>query len=192
MRALNLLHHPSLAREQKVFHRWWTSAAGLLVGTSLAWGWQQWLVLETVRLQQAQNHWQEALRTRQQQTQQAANLQSQVRRQAEQAAQLKQITAHQQAWTSLHDSLLQEARLHSLRLVRLQSEAEHIELHGTMNRPEAMAQVRQSLSAQWPQPLVLKNMALGPAEEVNFVWQARWPQAQGLVPPPARTQAAKP
>ncbi len=192
MRALNLLRHPSLAREQKVFHRWWTSLAGLLVGTSLAWGWQQWLGWETARLRQAQNHLQEALRTRQQQANEAVKQQSQVRRHAEQMAQIKQIAEHQQVWLRLHEGLEQEARNRGLRLVRLQSEAEQIELHGTMSRPDVMAQVRQSLSAQWPQPLVLTSMALGPAEEVHFVWQARWPQAPGVVSPPVRTQGAKP
>ena len=34
MRALNLLHYPSLARQQKVFHRWWSSLAGLLLGVA--------------------------------------------------------------------------------------------------------------------------------------------------------------
>lgn len=93
---------------------------------------------------------------------------------------------------TLYESLEHEARNGGLRLVRLQSEADQIELQGTMNRADAMAQVWQSLSAQWPQPLALTSMTLGPVEEVNFVWKARWPQAQGVVSPPARPQVTKP
>lgn len=192
MRALNLLRYPSLAREQKIFHRWWTSLAGLLVGTSVAWAWQQWLGLETAQLKQTESHLQEALRTRQQQAQETGQQQSQWRRHSEQWAQLKQIAEHQQAWMTLYESLEHEARNRGLRLVRLQSEADQIELQGTMNRADAMAQVWQSLSAQWPQPLALTSMTLGPVEEVNFVWKARWPQAQGVVSPPARPQVTKP
>ncbi len=193
MRALNLLHHPGLARQHKVFHRWWSGLAGFLVGTSLAWGWQQWLLIETSQLQSEQSRLQGALRAQQQQAQEAARQQTRLRGQAEQARQLQQIAEHQHTWVSLHDSLQQEAKDRGLRLVRLQSEAEKIELHGSMKRVDAVSEVRQSLSAQWPQPLALTSMVVGPAGEVNFVWQTQWPQAQAVVATsPARAQRAKP
>lgn len=192
-RSLNLLNHPGLARQQRVFHRWWSSLAGLVVGTLLAWGWQHGLATETAQLQQAQSRLQEALRARQQQAQEADRAQTRLRWQAEQAGQLQQIAEHQQAWVRLHESLQEEARERGLRLVRLQSEAEKIELHGAMQGVDAVTEVRQSLSAQWPQPLGLTSMTAGPAGEVNFVWQAQWPQAQAVLPvPPSRTKEARP
>lgn len=193
MRALNLLNHPGLVRQQRVFHRWWTGLAGLLVGTLLAWGWHQGQMIETAQLQVEQGRLQGALRAQQQQAQEDARQQTRLRWQAEQARQLQQIAEHQHTWVSLHDSLQQEASDRGLRLMRLQSEAEKIELHGTMKRVDAVSEVQQSLSAQWPQALALNSMTVGPAGEVSFVWQTQWPQAHAVVPtPPVRTRVAKP
>jgi predicted phage gp36 major capsid-like protein len=191
--SLNLLNHPGLARQQRVFHRWWSSLAGLVVGILLAWVWQHGLAIETAQLHQEQSRLQEALRARQQQAQEADREQNRLRWQAEQAGQLQQISEHQQAWVRLHESLQEEARDRGLRLVRLQSEAEKIELHGAMQSVDAVSEVRQSLSAQWPHPLGLTSMTVGPAGEVNFVWQTQWPHAQAvLTVPPSRTKEARP
>ena len=191
--SLNLLNHPGLARQQKVFYRWWSSLAGLVVGILLAWVWQHGLAIETAQLHQEQSRLQEALRARQQQVQEADRAQTWLRWQAEQAGQLQQIAEHQQAWMHLHESLQEEAQDRGLRLVRLQSEAEKIELHGTMQGINAESEVRQSLSAQWPHPLGLTSMTVGPAGEVNFVWHAHWPHAQAVLPVPfSRTKEARP
>ena len=62
-----------------------------------------------------------------------------------------------------------------------------------LQRADAVSEVRQSLSAQWPQALALTSMTAGPAGEVNVVWQTQWPQAQAVVATsPARAQRAKP
>lgn len=191
--SLNLLNHPGQARQQKVFYRWWSSLAGLVVGILLAWVWQHGLAIETAQLHQEKSRLQEALRARQQQVQEAARAQTGLRWQAEQAGQLQQIAEHQQAWMRLHESLQEEAQDRGLRLVRLQSEAEKIELHGTVQGFNVESEVRQSLSAQWPHPLGLTSMAVGPAGEVNFVWHAHWPQAQAVLPVPfSRTKEARP
>lgn len=191
--SLNLLNHPGLARQQKVFYRWWSSLAGLVVGILLAWVWQHGLAIETAQLHQEQSRLQEALRARQQQVQEADRAQTWLRWQAEQAGQLQQIAEHQQAWMRLHESLQEEAQDRGLRLVRLQSEAEKIELHGTMQGINAESEVRQSLSAQWPHPLGLTSMTVGPAGEVNFVWHAQWPHAQAVLPVPfSHTKEARP
>jgi hypothetical protein len=93
----------------------------------------------------------------------------------------------------LHESLQDEARDRGLRLVRLQSEAEKIELHGAMQGVDAVSEVRQSLSSQWPHPLGLTSMTVGPAGEVNFVWQAQWPRVQAVLPVPlSRTKESRP
>jgi hypothetical protein len=192
-RSLNLLNHPGQARQQKVFYRWWSSLAGLVVGILLAWVWHHGLAIETAQLHQEQSRLQEALRARQQQAQEADREQNRLRWQAEQAGQLQQISEHQQAWVRLHESLQEEARDRGLRLVRLQSEAEKIELHGAMQGVDAVSEVRQSLSAQWPHPLGLTSMTVGPAGEVNFVWQAQWPRVQAVLPVPlSRTKESRP
>lgn len=192
-RSLNLLNHPGQARQQKVFYRWWSSLVGLVVGILLAWVWQHGLAIETAQLHQEQSRLQEALRARQQQAQEADRAQTWLRWQAEQAGQLQQIAEHQQAWMHLHESLQEEAQDRGLRLVRLQSEAEKIELHGTMQGINAESEVRQSLSAQWPHPLGLTSMTVGPAGEVNFVWHAQWPHAQAVLPVPfSHTKEARP
>ena len=193
MRSLNLLNHPGLAHQQKVFHRVWSSLAGLVVGTLLAWGWQHGLAIETQRLQHEQTRWQQAVRARQQQAQAAAREQMRLSGQAEQAGQLQKIAEHQQVWVSLHESLQQEAQDRGLSLQRLQSDAEKIELHGTVQRIDAVSEVRQSLSAQWPQPLTLTSLTAGPAGELHVVWHAHWPHAQGVWPaPPLRETGAPP
>lgn len=192
-RSLNLLNHPGQARQQKVFYRWWSSLVGLVVDILLAWVWQHGLAIETAQLHQEQSRLQEALRARQQQAQEADRAQTWLRWQAEQAGQLQQIAEHQQAWMHLHESLQEEAQDRGLRLVRLQSEAEKIELHGTMQGINAESEVRQSLSAQWPHPLGLTSMTVGPAGEVNFVWHAQWPHAQAVLPVPfSHTKEARP
>lgn len=182
-RPLNLLNYPSLARQRKVFHHWWTGLAGLLLGSALAWAWQQWLVQETARLQQEQSHLQAALAARTRLGQEARRQQSHMRRQAEYAGHLKQIAEHQAVWMVLHEALQQEAGDRGLRLTRLQMEAERIELQGTMARFEAMSGARQSLSDQLTQTFVLTRMAVGPSGEVNFVWQTM-ASASSIAPSP--------
>ena len=193
MRALNLLHHPGLARQQKVFHRWWSSLAGLLLGGAMAWGWLQWQDLQTARLQQEKSLLQASLATRTQLSQEAARRQTQSRLETEQVAHLKQVAQHQQAWAALHDSLQTEARQGGLRLERLQAEVEKIEFHGTSLHVDAITHVQQRLSDQLDHPLALASITAAPHEGVSFVWQAVWPAVQGasLTPLP-RASGPKP
>lgn len=179
MRALNLLHYPSQARQQKVFHRWWSSLAGLLLGGAMAWGWLQWQDLQTARLQQEKSLLQASLATRTQLSQEAARRQTQSRLETEQVAHLKQVAQHQQAWAALHDSLQTEARQGGLRLERLQAEVEKIEFHGTSLHVDAITHVQQRLSDQLDHPLALASITAAPHKGVSFVWQAVWPAVQG-------------
>lgn len=179
MRALNLLHYPSLTRQQKVFHRWWSSLAGLLLGGAMAWSWLQWQELQTASLQQEQSLLQASLATRAQLAKEAARRQSQWRLETEQVAHLKQVAQHQQAWAALHDSLQAEARQGGLRLERLQAEAEKIEFHGTSLHVDAITHAQQRLSDQLDHPLALASITTTPHEGVSFVWQAVWPAVLG-------------
>lgn len=179
MRSLNLLNHPNLVQQRRVFHRWWTSLAGVLVGSLLAWGWQQWQMAQTLKLQQAQSQLQAAWRAGTHQAKVTAQQQTQQRWQSEQVAHLQQIARHQQAWVDVHDRLQEVAEVQGLRLARLHSDAGQVELHGEMSRFEAMADARQSLSDQLGQAVTLKNVTVGPASQVTFVWQAAWPALHG-------------
>ena len=174
-RSLNLLSHPGLAQQRRVFHRWWSSLAGVLVGSLLAWGWQQWQMAETLRLQQVQSQLQSTRTVRTQQAKEVARQQTQQRWQSAQVAHLQQIARHQQAWVAVHDHLHEAAEGAGLRLVRLHSDAGQMEMHGEMTRFEAMAEARQSLADQLGQTVDLKNVTVGPASQVGFVWQAAWP-----------------
>lgn len=178
MRPFNLLSHPGLAQQRRVFHRWWSSLAGVLVGCLLAWGGQQWLRAETYRAQQSHRQLQSEWLSRTQHIQEVKQRQTQQRLQVEQAAHLQQIALHQEAWMAMHERL-QQLAVGGLRLSRLQSEAGHVAWHGEFNRFEAMAAARQSLSDQLGQEVSLKDVSTGPASQVNFVWQTTWPALHG-------------
>jgi hypothetical protein len=191
MRALNALHYPSQARQQKRFHQGWTACAGWCVGVGMAWGWQHWQELQTVQLQQTHKRLQSDWDARKAQAQDAAWRQNQGRQQQAKAVHLQQIAEHQQAWVALHDRLLHEAASHGLQLARLQVEAGKIELQGSLKRWAEMAEVRQGVSAHLPQALTMSRMTTGLAQDGVFVWQAAWPAAQAsdLTSPAPKTDA---
>jgi hypothetical protein len=175
MRPFNLLSYPSAARQRRVFHRWWSSLAGLVMGCSLAWVGQQWQTEETRQLRQVESQLQSSWLARTQETQHATRQQSRQRLQAEQAAHLQKIEQHQQAWMAVHGRLQDMAQERGLRLSRLSSDAGQMALHGAVNRFEVMAAARQSLSDQLGYSVSLTNVTTGPAAQVNFVWQTTWP-----------------
>jgi hypothetical protein len=174
MRALNLLHYPSLAREQKLFHRSWSSLAGLLVGGCMAWGWAHWQENQTHVLRQEQSRLQAELQTRTRQGQAAEQGLVQTRLQAEQMLQLNQIAQEQQVWQSLHEGLQTEAQHSGLRLESLQAMAGKMVLQGSLPDVRAVTDVRQRLSEPLQQPLGLSRMTVGPKSQVNFDWEAPW------------------
>lgn len=185
MRSLNVLQYPSLAREQKVFHRWWSSGLGVLLGGAMAWGWLHWQELQTIELLQEQSLLQSHLAARTKRAQEAVRREGQLRLQSEQLAHLGRVAQHQQAWTALHDRLQTEARQSGLRLERLHAEAEKIELHGTATHVDEIHRAQQRLSEQLQRPLALTSLTTAPHEAVSFVWQTAWPTLQGAVLAPS-------
>ena len=178
MRPFNLLSHPGLAQQRRVFHRCWTSGAGVLVGCLLAWSWQQWQMAETQRLQLAHSHLQSEWLAQMQQAKDTAQQQLRQRMQMEQALHLQRIAMHQEAWMAVHERM-QDMAKGGLSLSRLNADADHVAWHGEFSRFEAMAAARQSLSEQLGQDLALKDMSMGPASQVGFVWQTTWPALLG-------------
>jgi len=178
MRAFNLLNHPGQAQHRKLFHRCWSSLAGVLVGCWLAWWGQQWHKAETVRLQQTHSQLQSVLLARTQEAKEAAQQHSRQRVQLAQAAQGQHIASHQQAWMTLHERLHDMAE-GGLRLSRLQSDGGHLTWHGAFKRFEAMALAQQNLSEQLGVNVRLKDLSSGPDTPVRFVWETTWPVLQG-------------
>lgn len=178
MRPFNLLNYPGQAQQRRVFHRWWSSLAGVLVGCFLAWGGLQWQSAETGRLRLAESQLQSVWLTRAQETKDATRQQTRQRLQAEQVGFLQQIAQHQQAWVSVHEHLQEMAEGQGLRLSRLSSDAGQLTLHGEANRFEVMATAQQSLSDQWGHSVKLKNVTSGPATHVSFIWDTTWPVLQ--------------
>ena len=178
MRPFNLLSHPGLAQQRRVFHRCWTSGAGVLVGCLLAWSWQQWQMAETQRLQLAHSHLQSEWLDQMQRAKDAAQQQLRQRMQMEQALHLQRIAMHQEAWMAVHERM-QDMAKGGLSLSRLNADADHVAWHGEFSRFESMAAARQSLSEQLGQDLTLKDMSMGPASQVGFVWQTTWPALLG-------------
>lgn len=89
MRPFNLLHYPSLAQQQIVFHRCWSSLAGLWVGSVMAWVGLHWQENQIATLTQQQALLQTDLQNRTRQGQEAAQLQGRLRWHQEKTSSLK-------------------------------------------------------------------------------------------------------
>jgi Tfp pilus assembly protein PilN len=98
------------------------------------------------------------------------------------------LSAQQRRWEALYQTLLQEAGPESVQLLRLQLDAQTLELHGQAKDVLHMAQAR----ARWSIPLAASSQdaawtlvslvnasgaqgAASPAP-LEFVWQTAWPQ----------------
>lgn len=193
MMGFNLLQYPALVSQRRKFHRRWTSLSGLLVGSLVAL-WLMGLVQEK-RLQLAQESAWLLSRLRQAEQQLAADQarQSQQNTWLQQAAHVQALREQQRGWEALHQALLQEAGADSLQLLRLQLDAQTLELHGQAKDVQRMAQARARLSASLAShskdaTWTLVSLVSAPGDEslasptpLEFVWQAAWPQV-GLGP----------
>lgn len=188
MNAFNLLQYPALASQRRRFHSRWTSLSGLLVGSLVA----LWLgaLVQEKRLQLGQ----EAALLQSRLTQVQSRLLADKARQAQQntwlqqAAHVQSLSAQQRSWEALHLALLQEAGPESVQLLRLQLDAQTLELHGQARDVQRMAKARAKLSAPLAAPsqegawtlvsLVSTPDAPGVASPapLEFVWQTAWPQ----------------
>jgi Tfp pilus assembly protein PilN len=218
MRAFNLLNYPALAVQRRKRHRWWTSLAGLALGSALAW-WGAQLVQETAeQVQQERRRLQgqlihEQARWRDLQTKQEA-----LKIRLLQTAHLAQIDYQNTVWEALYRTLQSELGPGSAQLMRLQLEAKQLEMHGIASDAQRMDQVRHALSLQLAQhlqpafvlsswvmtpsaansaalPGVRAQSASGPTRpkpseggSLEFVWHSGWPDG---LKPSERGNAAK-
>jgi hypothetical protein len=194
MPDFNLLHYPTLDRQQSLRRQWRSGLVGAFLGIALAgsavawWSWQTEQLQQTRQSVQAQ--WVERKRQtdlRQQQRQQDQSVQQQL-------AQLSLLQSRQQAWLLLQSSVMEEAQSQGLRLQRLQVEAGRVEIQGQAPSAQVMSDAAQRLSDRWGQPLHLLSLEALPASEaaskgVSFVWQGTWP---GLTEAVVQTHKARP
>lgn len=187
MTPFNLLQYPALASQRRKFHSRWTATAGLVVGSLAA----LWLMagVQEKQLQLAQEValLQSRLKQAQQQVQADQALQAKLNTWVRQATHVQALTAQQRLWEALHQALLQDAGPDSVQLLRLQLDAQTLELHGQAKDVQRMAQARDRLSlpladysrdASW----TLVSFVSATAAEVQtlsapleFVWQIAWP-----------------
>ena len=188
MKPFNLLQYPALASQRRRFHSRWTSLSGLLVGSLVGF----WLMSEVQekRLQRVQEGaaLQSRLKQVQQQQTQDKVRQAQLNTWLQQDARIKMLSAQQSRWEALHQALLHVAGPDSVQLLRLQLDAQTLELHGQAKDVQRMAQARARLSKPLSEPpmhtawtLVSWVNAAGaegvaPQAPLEFVWQAPWPQ----------------
>jgi Tfp pilus assembly protein PilN len=188
MNAFNLLQYPALASQRRRFHSRWTSLSGLLVGSLVA----LWLgaLVQEKRQQRVQEAALLQVRLTQVQNRLAADKAQQAQQNTwlQQAAHVQALSAQQRSWEALHQALLQEAGPESVQLLRLQLDAQNLELHGQAKDVQRMAQARAKLSSPLAVPsqdgawtlasLVNAPDAPGAASPapLEFVWQTAWPQ----------------
>jgi hypothetical protein len=189
MTPFNLLQYPALASQRRKFHSRWTATAGLWVGSLVA----LWLMagVQEKQLQMAQEValLQFHLKQAQQQLQADQARQAKLNTWLQQATHVQALTAQQRLWESLHQALLQGAGHDSVQLLRLQLDAQTLELHGQAKDVQRMAQARARLSmplaeysrdASWTLVSLVSATAAEaqtlPAQ-LEFVWQTAWPPA---------------
>lgn len=187
MKPFNLLQYPALDSQRRRFHSRWTSLSGLLVGSMVAF----WMMSEVQekRLQRVQEGAALQSRLKQMQNQQAQDKvrQAQENTWLQQDARVQALSAQQSRWEALHRALLHEAGPDSVQLLRLQLDAQTLELHGQAKDVQRMAQARARLSNPLSESPMDTTWALvslvnaAGAEGVatraplEFVWQAPWP-----------------
>lgn len=178
MADFNLLHYPTLERQQRLRRQWQMAGMGAGLGAALVgavltvWAWQiDSLRDQTSALQSQLETHKRLAKERQQRLAKNQEVQKV-------SAQLVQLQAHQQAWSLLHTGLMEVAPGDGLRLQRLQVEAGRIDLQGHAPQAQTIAHVAQRLSERWGVTLSLQSLEAHSSGEggqgVSFSWQAPW------------------
>jgi hypothetical protein len=200
MMPFNLLQYPALASQRRRFHSRWTSLSGLLVGSLMAFGLISQVQEKRLQWEQESALLQSSLRQVQNQLAADKARQAQQNTWLQQDARVKALSAQQRRWEALHQALLQEAGPDSVQLLRLQLDAQTLELHGQAKDVQRMAQARVRLSKPLSEPpmdtaWMLISMVNAPELEggvtrapLEFVWQAAWPQMGSQAMATAATQ----
>lgn len=178
MADFNLLHYPTLERQQRLRRQWQMAGMGAGLGAALVgavltvWAWQIHSLRDQTSALQSQLETHKRL-AKERQQRLAKNQEVQ-----KVSAQLVQLQAHQQAWSLLQSGLMQVPPGDGLRLQRLQVEAGRIDLQGHAPQAQTIAHVAQRLSERWGVTLSLQSLEAHSSGEggqgVSFSWQAPW------------------
>lgn len=188
MPDFNLLHYPTLDRQESLWRQWRSGLAGLFVGVAVTGSALAWWSWQTEQLQQMRQGVQAQVVERKRQTDLREQQRLQDQSVQQQLAQLSQLQSRQQAWLLLQSSVMAEAQSQGLRLQRLQVEAGRVEIHGQAPSAQVMSGAAQRLSERWGQPVHLLSLEALPASDVastgvSFVWQGTWPGlTDGAIP----------
>lgn len=144
--SFNLLQYPALASRRRKIHRWWTSLTGLAVGTSVA-IWLAGVLHEAVsQNKQDQAAWHMRLQDEKSRLAMRKVQQDDQKKWQLQHAHVQQLRVQDQAWVALHQTLLAEAGPGSAQLLRLQFDAQTLELQGRAQDVHGMVAARQRWS----------------------------------------------
>lgn len=204
MRAFNFLHHPALASQRRKRHRWWTSLAGLALGSAVAW-WAAQLVQEAAdQIHLERQRLQVQLSAQQAQWQDLQKHTAMQKKWLSQSVHLSQLQHQHATWRALHQALQKEFGPNSVQLTRLQLEGLRLEMQGIASNAQRMEVARHAMAlhlAQHLQPLlVLNSLVVSPSSgsfdavqakvsggvpvphikpsqggALEFVWQSGWP-----------------
>lgn len=188
MTPFNLLQYPALASQRRRHHRRWTSLTGWVVGSLAGLGLVAVLKAQHVQLQRERDE----LQSRWDQVQ--ASLSADKARQVlhqnwqQQTVRVQQLSAQQRTWAALHQTLLEVAGPESVQLLRMQLDAQTLELHGQALDMQRMVQAQMRLpkldaGANFDKAWTLVNLVNTPEASrtplqppLEFVWQTAWTQ----------------
>jgi Tfp pilus assembly protein PilN len=189
--GLNLLHYPTLDRQQRLQRLGRAAVLGVAAGAVVT-GAALWVMAwqtDSVNAQKKGLQTQLDQRQRQGLARQQRLAQNQQVQQV--LTQLKLLQTHQLAWTQLQNGLLDVLPPQGHRLQRLQVETGRIDVQGLAPDAPSIGRASQPLSERWGVPVLLQSLEADAsvAQGVTFAWQAHWPAlVDGALP----TGRAKP
>lgn len=218
MRAFNLLRYPVWASQRQRRDQQGSLLAGLAAGVAVAWFASQWAQQSAAQVQRERNLLQAQLADHQAQWQSLQQRQAMQKKWQSQAAHLAHLTQQHAAWQAVHQALQKESGPDSVQFLRLQLEANSLEMHGSAPNAQRMDRAQQAFSSaltQHLQPvLVLNNWVVKPAttssagalvalqaasqqglspptsdDALEFVWQSGWPARRVAPRPDSPVQA---
>ncbi|WP_396434003.1 hypothetical protein [Limnohabitans sp.] len=210
MNAFNLLRYPALASQRRRRDQSGSFFAGLAAGCAVAWGVGQLAQQSAAQIQRERSLLQAQVTDHQAQWQSLQHQQARQKKWQSQAAHLAHVAQQHAAWQALHQALKEASGPASVQFLRLQLEAETLEMHGSAANAQHMDRAHQALTAalaehlepvlvlsSWvfaspmastagaplTSPAALRSGPHTPQSDaaLEFVWRSGWP-VQRLAP----------
>jgi Tfp pilus assembly protein PilN len=175
--GLNLLHYPTLDRQQRLRRQVREGGLGAAAGAVIAGATLCAVSWQTDSLHAQKKSLQAQLDERQSRVLVRQQRQAQNQEIHQVLVLLSQLQSHQLAWTQLQNGLQDVLPQHGHRLQRLHVEGGRIEVQGQASDAQSITRALQPLSERWGVPLVLQSLEAdgSSAQGVSFAWQAQWP-----------------